>query len=567
MSETNVIAPSDEKKLPRWDRSEATATLAAYEQRPLGQSQREFSREKDVARGTLQHWKARKEGLDADPLVTGFFESPQGLAFVHRLVAAVHLVFSQVGPCGVRLVSLFLVLARLDRVVAASRGSQHNVAVAMENLITEFGSSERERLAGSMETKTISLCEDETFHRGRMCLVGIEALSNFIVLEKYSARRDEQSWSEAMHEALQGLKVELLQALGDEAKGLIAHARDGLGVEHGPDLFHVQYEMGKGTSAALARRVKRAEEQLQKVRAEVQRHLEQRPSPSPGPPAAKALAEEAPEQCATPISEAEHQALAALHEAEEMHSEAKEAIRAVGHSYHPVRLEDGKVRSPAELEAELNEQFDRLEGVALISSLGQSCWDHITKARRLIPKMVATLSFFFQRMRLALEPLQLEPQLDTLVRHKLVPGLYLQRVAEQAKGAERKAELRKRASEILAEARAASGPLQSLPPERRKLIEQTARRCAEMFVRGSSCVEGRNGQLALHHQSVHRLSDRKLTVLTTIHNYFLRRPDGTTAAERFFGSKPQDLFDWILDRLDLPARPAMKRPRSAPNLL
>jgi hypothetical protein len=88
-----------------------------------------------------------------------------------------------------------------------------------------------------------------------------------------------------------------------------------------------------------------------------------------------------------------------------------------------------------------------------------------------------------------------------------------------------------------------------------------------MFVRGSSCVEGRNGQLALHHQSVHRLSDRKLTVLTTIHNYFLLRPDGTTAAERFFGSKPQALFDWILDRLDLPARPAMKRPRNAPNLL
>jgi hypothetical protein len=68
-------------------------------------------------------------------------------------------------------------------------------------------------------------------------------------------------------------------------------------------------------------------------------------------------------------------------------------------------------------------------------------------------------------------------------------------------------------------------------------------------------------------RSRHRLSDRKLAVLTTIHNYFLRRAEGTTAAERFFGSKPQDLFEWILDRIDLPARPAKQRLRKVHKLL
>ena len=49
-----------------------------------------------------------------------------------------------------------------------------------------------------------------------------------------------------------------------------------------------------------------------------------------------------------------------------------------------------------------------------------------------------------------------------------------------------------------------------------------------------------------------------------IHNYLVVRPDGTTAAERFFGQKPRDLFDWLLQRLpDLP-RPASKRPRKEP---
>ena len=65
--------------------------------------------------------------------------------------------------------------------------------------------------------------------------------------------------------------------------------------------------------------------------------------------------------------------------------------------------------------------------------------------------------------------------------------------------------------------------------------------CAGWLVRGSSCVEGRNGQLELRHHSLHRLSPRKLGVLTVMHNYWLKRADGTTAAERFFGGNTSGL--------------------------
>jgi len=91
-----------------------------------------------------------------------------------------------------------------------------------------------------------------------------------------------------------------------------------------------------------------------------------------------------------------------------------------------------------------------------------------------------------------------------------------------------------------------------------------AQECAELFQRSSSCVEGRNGQLALRHHSLHRLRDQKLEALTTVHNYFVRRSDGTTAAERFFGAKPGNLFEWILERVDLPGWPAQKRSEPKP---
>ena len=72
-------------------------------------------------------------------------------------------------------------------------------------------------------------------------------------------------------------------------------------------------------------------------------------------------------------------------------------------------------------------------------------------------------------------------------------------------------------------------------------------------------MEGRNGQLSLKHHALHRFTSRKLQAMTVLHNYLVRRPDGTTAAERFYGTASRDLFGWLLDRLSVPARPRARR--------
>jgi hypothetical protein len=41
----------------------------------------------------------------------------------------------------------------------------------------------------------------------------------------------------------------------------------------------------------------------------------------------------------------------------------------------------------------------------------------------------------------------------------------------------------------------------------------------------------------------------------------IRRPDGTTAAERFFGRAPPPLFDQLITRAPLPTRPRPRRSR------
>lgn len=90
-------------------------------------------------------------------------------------------------------------------------------------------------------------------------------------------------------------------------------------------------------------------------------------------------------------------------------------------------------------------------------------------------------------------------------------------------------------------------------------LERKAQICADLFQRSSSCVEGRNGQLSLKHHALHRFTLRKLQALTVLHNYLIRRSDGTTAAERFYGTVPRDLFAWLLNRMSVPARPRAHR--------
>ena len=65
--------------------------------------------------------------------------------------------------------------------------------------------------------------------------------------------------------------------------------------------------------------------------------------------------------------------------------------------------------------------------------------------------------------------------------------------------------------------------------------------------------EGRNGRLALWHHHLHRLSARRLAALTVIQNHWLILADGTTTAQRLFEVPHDDPFEWLLDRMDLPA--------------
>ena len=82
--------------------------------------------------------------------------------------------------------------------------------------------------------------------------------------------------------------------------------------------------------------------------------------------------------------------------------------------------------------------------------------------------------------------------------------------------------------------------------------------------RTSSAVEGRNGYLSRLHHANRGFNEQTLKVLTIIHNFDLKRDDGSTAAQRLFGKPFPDVFDWVVRHMgELPSpRKSKKTPIS-----
>ena len=538
----------------KWSRDDVSTKIIDFKECKKALSQREFAKQAGVPRTTLQSWLTRMEGINADPALVSFFESPVGVNFLQTLIVGLHFEFTKVGCASIHNISNFLHLTRLSNFVAASYGTHQKISNQMDTMIGQFGDMEQARLALQMPEKLITLCEDETFHP-QVCLVSIEPDSNYIILEKYANDRSGSTWNKAVNGALAHLPVKVIQGSSDEGKGLIHHVTKGLNAHHSPDLFHVMYEISRGTSAPLSARIRKAEkdhENSEKAfngavkRKKEYEDLEKKPVGRP-------LDFDKRIAC---CREKEQDASAALGQARENMETVTNARKQISRVYHPYDLLTGTKQDSVNVDIELKKSFDEIREATDL--LPERCKDRIEKAWRVAKKMIATLAFYFCMVEAIVDDMGLPDDKRDLMITRLIPGFYLQKVSQKEKDQDQKEMIRQRSQELLSVLQNRSGPLSESDISEIDRMAKMARQCAGFFQRSSSCVEGRNAQLSLHHHGMHRLSDRKLKSLTVIHNFHLKRSDGTTVAERFFENKPINIFEWLVEKMPLPARPRRK---------
>lgn len=543
----------------RWPRTDATQACHDFHhcEHPLP-SQRQFAREHGLPRSTLGYWLHRPQHPGLEPELVAFLDSPTGYRFLRRLVAALHLVFHLAGDAGLRPLSRFLELTQLDRFVAPSLGAQQALAVRLQDALIAYADEQKQRLSARMPARKITACLDENFHGNQPCLVAIEPESGFLLLEAYYPQRDGDTWTAALKQALTGMAVEVIQVTSDQAKGLIACARDGLEAQHTPDLFHVQRELSKATSLPLHRQVETAQKEVTRAQThtQVQRQREQDYQCGPRPPGR-------PPDFASDIRVAEdvqRHATAELAQRRQRQQQAREAVRGVAEDYHPFDAHNGQPVSATAVGQRLEQRVQAVEQIINAAQLGESSGQALAKARRWLVPLVASLSWFWEMVDELVSGLGLTAAQRRAFREQLLAGLYWHQQASRGRDAEQRQQHHALAERLLRSAWSAAGALGQLAQAKQQEVARVAAEAVALFVRSSSCVEGRNGRLSLYHHGQGPLREGRLRSLTAVHNFVVEDRDGMTAAERFFGSKPEPVFDWLLERMPELPRPARKRP-------
>jgi len=343
-------------------RYQAGRTLELVRTLGDGRSERAVAAEVEMPKSTLHDRAARFRYLDVDEETFKFFNSDAGILVLQRLVDSILLFVHSVAGGGLRVVESVLRSSGLDRFAASSPSTLGIRVNTMDELIREFGEQQTADLGKTMPPRKITALQDETWP-GLMHLVAMDAVSGFILVEEPAKRRDGQTWFDAMARGLSGLNAEVIQVTSDEGKGLIHHAEVLLGVQHSPDLFHVQREISKGMGAVLARSIRHAAKEAHNALSDLEllraARLEEMKDTtvSVGRPidwdkhldAANARLKAAQDTLATAV---------------ELQKRFRAALTGLSQDYHPVDLDTGTLRSAKELQARLQERFAEFHAIA-----------------------------------------------------------------------------------------------------------------------------------------------------------------------------------------------------------
>jgi len=212
--------------------------------------------------------------------------------------------------------------------------------------------------------------------------------------------------------------------------------------------------------------------------------------------------------------------------------------------------------------ADIHGHIEQIRSLAQQAGRSQTCMERIEKAARVGPTMQATIEFVAGSVQQQVAQFDLTPLVACALHAKLSPSYDLDRVAETRPVSDGTS-LRALAARRRAPLFEPGGALRALRCATPDQLQNEAKRLATVFQRSSSKVEGRNGYVSLRRHQLRGLDwPRKRECFPTMHNFFLARPDGTTAAERFCGQKPRSMFMTILASVELAPAP-LSPPRKA----
>lgn len=553
------VAISPSLQAPRRCRAQlAAAVVVAREDLAAGKSCRQSSAAQRIPPTTLFRAMERLDALDADPDARAFYDGPHGLRLLHHLVLVLILVLVFESGLGVDKVRRVLLLAGIGRRVACSPSHLRSKVVAIRRIMLEFEREQTADLVPTMPHRTVTLCPDEMFRCGKIILTAPDPVSGMLLVHQTGPRRDAVTWGKAIECGTQRLTMTLAGLCADRAGGIQSAAEEQLEVAFYPELFHVQ----KGVQEAFGRPLQRQVTATHKARSKAAVQA-LRLGLEPGAPAARVDLGESPElhAAALALTTAEQ----AMREAQEAHKTLGEVSRTLSLALHPVDLHTGAPRDPEEVEGAVEDQLRRLDPLA--ARLGEDCQKALRSAREVIPAWKDMVTQWHARVTARVQQEVMSAGLQWVMLTWLIPAYYLAWVSGRNHLPTAVRKYLRAQSEAKLRQVAAHAEWQDLPRGLRVHLASVAQECARWFVRSSSPTEGHNAWTSHRLHRHHGVRDEWLSALKVVHNFVLRRADGTTAAERFYGRAHGDLVEYLCARMPLPPLPRNRRPKPRPDPL
>lgn len=444
--------------------------------------------------------------------------------------------------------SEFLKLIRIAPHVGSSPTALRAVMREMEERLKAFGQQQEagQKERGGSQPEIVG-SGDETWFDEQPVLVLMDLVSGYLVLEEPAQDRSYETWHSKAQARLEQMGVKVRHFISDRGKALVKLATSGLGCWAGADLFHAQYDISKWLGCALHGKLNRARQQRQEAAAELAA-IEKKP-------------------LGAGVDEQKHQLAQAQAQLETIEAAAQayhEAQRAVSAVVHAFSAADNTAQTSAQVTQHMEEQAQRFAQIAEAQSVSDPK-DTVGKFRRQIADVASSVDAWWLWTTESLNRSISTADRDWLL-HIWLPVVYWQHQLHKTQNPEMK-------------------PVYTLAlhndqaaclthPVTRTLSQHDwehwlswAEWATHNFHRASSAVEGRNGCLAQCYHNGRGLTHRRLAALTTIHNYDTRRRDGSTPAERLYGERFPNLFEWLLEQMEALPLPRAARQPALPNPL
>jgi hypothetical protein len=364
-------------------------------------------------------------------------------------------------------------------------------------------------------------------------------VSGYLVLEAATDNRTYGTWQERVQAAVTTVGLEFRYVVSDRAKALIKLALKGWGCPSVPDLFHALRDLAKVMGVSLGLKLAQIEEQLTRAQQSLKvleskdqdTHVQQR-----------LLAHLSAQTEALRADQATYQ----------------RTLQQASQAVHPFTLTDSEAQSAAQVESRLHQAVATLNALRAPYT-GRDNQAPVTKFTRQIPGLAALVDAWWLGVEHSLAPLAFDKPTQRWLQQRLLPVVYWQTPVEKTKTPALKTAYQQAFQH--AQAALLQHPLTAtVTSSAFEAHYAWASDLAGQFQCASSAVEGRNGYLSQLNHGARGTPTRRLKVMTVIHNFDLKRANGTTAAERLFRTSFPDWFDWIVERM-VPL-PVPRKPRT-----